>query len=180
MKTLPKDFELDRYGLHCRLVVEEDAGFILQLRTDPVLARFLHATENDLQKQKEWIHEYKLREAKGEDYYFIYSNDNGNVGVNRLYNIKTDSATAGSWICKSDADGMASILTLIILRDIIFDIMGAEYDNFDVRKGNKKVQRLHEMCGAEIVSEDELNYYYRLSSEDYRKNKEQILQLIQD
>lgn len=180
MNRLSPDFELNKYGLHVRYVCENDAEFILGLRTDPILARFLHSTDNDLQKQKEWIREYKLREARGEDYYFIYSNENDYIGVNRLYNIKDNSATAGSWICKSDADGMASILTIIILRDILFDIVGAEYDYFDVRKGNKKVQRLHEMCGAVIESEDELNYYYRLSAKDYRNNKEQILQLIQN
>ena len=75
---------------------------------------------------------------------------------------------------------MASILTIIILRDILFEIMGAEYDYFDMRKENKKVQRLHEMCGAVIESEDELNYFYRLSAEDYKKNKERILQLMQN
>ncbi len=68
---LPSNFELEKYGLHVRLVREEDAEFILQLRTDPLLSRFLHATKNNLQKQKEWIRDYKLREAKGEDYYFF-------------------------------------------------------------------------------------------------------------
>ncbi len=97
-----------------------------------------------------------------------------------MYNITADGASAGSWICRPDADGLASILTIFILHDILFDIMGAEYECFDVRKGNKKVQRLHEMCGAEVESEDDLNYYYCLKAENYRGNKEQILQLIQN
>lgn len=180
MKTLPSNFELDRYGLHVRLVREEDAEFILRLRTDEKLARYLHATDDNVEKQVEWIKRYKVREAAGEDYYFIYDKDGQNIGVNRIYDINYDQeqVTAGSWICK--AEGMMSIYTIIILRDIMFDIMGAKCDCFDVRKGNKKVQRLHEMCGAQKVSEDEQNYYYCLTSEDYKQNKEQILKLLKD
>lgn len=180
MKTLPSNFELDRYGLHVRLVREEDAEFILRLRTDEKLARYLHATDDNVEKQVEWIKQYKIREAAGEDYYFIYDKDGQNIGVNRIYDINYDQeqVTAGSWICK--AEGMISIYTIIILRDIMFDIMGAKCDCFDVRKGNKKVQRLHEMCGAQKVSEDEQNYYYCLTSEDYEQNKEQILKLLKD
>ena len=180
MTKLPSNFELDRYGLHVRLVREEDAEFILRLRTDEKLARYLHATDDNVEKQVEWIKQYKIRETAGEDYYFIYDKDGQNIGVNRIYDINYDQEqlTAGSWICK--AEGMISIYTIIILRDIMFDIMGAKCDCFDVRKGNKKVQRLHEMCGAQKVSEDEQNYYYCLTSEDYKQNKEQILKLLKD
>lgn len=180
MTPLPSNFELDRYGLHVRLVREEDAEFILRLRTDEKLARYLHATDDNVEKQVEWIKQYKIREAAGEDYYFIYDKDGQNIGVNRIYDINYDQeqVTAGSWICK--AEGMISIYTIMILRDIMFDIMGAKCDCFDVRKGNKKVQRLHEMCGAQKVSEDEQNYYYCLTSGDYEQNKEQILKLLKD
>lgn len=180
MTKLPENFELNKYGLHVRLVREEDAEFIVSLRTDKKLARYLHATDDSVEKQVEWIKQYKIRETAGEDYYFIYDKDGQTIGVNRIYDINYDQeqVTAGSWICK--ADGMLSIYTIMILRDIIFDILGAKCDYFDVRKGNKKVQRLHEMCGANKVSSDELNCYYCLTSEAYKQNKEQILKLIKD
>lgn len=180
MTKLPENFELDKYGLHVRLVCEEDAEFIISLRTDEKLARYLHATDNSVEKQVDWIKQYKIREAAGDDYYFIYDKDGQTIGVNRIYGIKYDQeqVTAGSWICK--AEGMLSIYTIMILRDIIFDILGAKCDYFDVRKGNNKVQRIHKMCGATKVSSDELNYYYCLTAEAYKQNKEQILKLIKD
>lgn len=180
MTKLPENFELDRYGLHVRLVRGEDAEFIVNLRTDEKLARYLHSTDDSVEKQVEWIKQYKIREAAGEDYYFIYDKDGQTIGVNRICNIKYDQeqVTAGSWICK--ADGMLSIYTIMVLRDIIFDILRAKCDYFDVRKGNKKVQRLHEMLGANKVSSDEQNYYYCLTSEAYKQNKEQILKLIKE
>ena len=69
---LPSDFKIEKYGLVARFVKEDDAAFIVQLRTDPILSRFLHATDSSVEKQKEWIHSYKERESRGEDYYFIF------------------------------------------------------------------------------------------------------------
>ena len=69
---LPSNFEISKYGLHARFVIESDAEFILSLRTNPMLSRFLHSTDNDVEKQKIWIRNYKERERNGTDYYFIY------------------------------------------------------------------------------------------------------------
>ena len=63
--------KIEKYGLKARLVEEQDAAFILSLRTDPKLSRFLHPTENDEEKQRAYIRGYKEREKQGKDYYFI-------------------------------------------------------------------------------------------------------------
>jgi len=65
---LDRDFSLNRYGLHVRLVNEDDAEYILNLRTDHKLGRFLSKTVNDLEVQKQWIRDYKKREALGLEY----------------------------------------------------------------------------------------------------------------
>jgi hypothetical protein len=171
MKKLPNNFEYDSYGIHCRFVCEDDAEFIVQLRTNPILSRFIHSTENSVQKQREWIRQYKQREALGKDYYFIYFKGDEPIGVNRLYNIDEKSATSGSWICRPNVEGVASILIEIILRHILFDIMGAEFDHFDVRIENKRVRCFTEMCGAKLVSENDLDAFYKLTVEDYKKSR---------
>ena len=71
-KKLPKGFTLDKYGLHVRLVNEDDAAFIVKLRTDERLGQFIHATSPDVEQQKAWIRKYKEREAEGLEYYFIF------------------------------------------------------------------------------------------------------------
>lgn len=65
MIKLPNNFELDRYGLHVRLVGEEDAEFIVHLRTDEKLSRYINKTNVGVDKQKEWIKQYKKRERYG-------------------------------------------------------------------------------------------------------------------
>ena len=66
MKTLPSNFELDRYGLHVRLVREEDAEFIVKLRTNEHNSRYIHDTVADVEQQKVWLRAYKQREIEGE------------------------------------------------------------------------------------------------------------------
>jgi len=179
-KKLPADFHLTKYGLDVCLVKEDDAEFILELRTDPKLGQFLHATDNSVDNQKTWIKEYKKREDQGLDYYFIYKKDDSPIGVNRIYGIDTKNkvATGGSWICKFGLPVELSILTLIIMRDIMFDEFDLEYDRFDVRKLNKKVQKTHLIFGAKEIGEDDLNYYYELYRTDYFLNRQEIIKML--
>lgn len=180
MTKLPSNFELDRYGLRCRLVNEDDAEFILKLRTDPILSRFIHTTENDVTKQVDWIREYKEREVEGKDYYFIFSYCNTPIGVIRVYAIDYDKGcgTIGSWLCAHQTSMEQVMATILIGREILFEELNLRYDYFDVRKKNKKVQRMHDMFGAKIINEDELNFYYVLNKEDFEKNKIEILDLL--
>lgn len=173
-------FKYSAYGVDVRLANFDDAEFILSLRTNDRLSRFIHSTDNDVEKQINWMKEYKKRELKGEDYYFVYSKNGVPFGVNRIYDISLEKnlGTGGSWLCKQGTDVEDSMATLIIMRDIMFDILGLDYDMFDVRKQNKKVQKIHIMLGAKNIGETELDYLYSLSKEDYKKNKDNFLQLL--
>ncbi len=172
MKQLPRDFVIDKYGLHCRYVEEGDAEFIVKLRTDEKRRRFIHSTDSDVEKQIEWIREYKLREAKGEEYYFIYETDGKPIGVNRIYEIHRDHCTEGSWVCLPLEDSSKTIATSLIVRDIIFEILQFDYDCFDVRLGNVKVKKFHKISGASIESQNDVDYFFRLQKEDYLKNRD--------
>lgn len=173
-----ENFELNKYGLYVRLVNEGDAEFILQLRTNSKLCRYIHETEINLEKQKEWIRDYKKREAIGTEYYFIYFYNSQPFGVNRIYNITQDSATSGSWICLPGYLPQQTVATSFILRDILFEYLLLNEDKFDVRINNLQVNKLNKLFGSEIVSQDESNYYWLLTKEQYYKNKNKIMRLL--
>ena len=44
---LPTDFSMERYGLKVRLATKNDTDFIMSLRTDAELSKFIHKTDND-------------------------------------------------------------------------------------------------------------------------------------
>jgi len=169
---------MDKYGLHVRLVNGSDAEFILKLRTDSKLSRYLHSTDSDLSKQVEWIMNYKNRELQGIDYYFIYSQNNNFIGLNRIYNIKDKEATSGSWICQQGLDVDLVISTLLLERDILFEHLNKDFDVFDVRKKNYQVIRTHKMMGAKIIGETDLDYLFQLDKNSYFKKKIYIIDLL--
>ena len=176
---LSKDFSLEKYGLSVRLVTEEDTAFIMGLRTDENKSRFIHKTDNDIQKHLEWLNQYKQREREGRDYYFIYHDKNLNpVGLNRIYNIYEYYGTPGSWICPSSNTPETTIATYFIGKDIAFEILGLDLLIFDVRKLNKSVWKLHQMLGAKRIGESDIDYYFSMSKVDYLKNRDKYLRLF--
>ena len=44
IKNLPLDFSMEKYGLKVRLATEADTDFILSLRSDKELTKFIHQT----------------------------------------------------------------------------------------------------------------------------------------
>lgn len=172
MIKLPKDFELDRYGLHARLVQEEDAEFIVKLRTDPRHARFIGHTDNDVSKQVEWIREYKKRESNATDYYFIFYKDDKPIVLNRLYNIDWVhlSYTSGSWVSVPETDYETVMKCSVVLEEIALDMLGLLVNCYDVRKGNKHVLSFHRnILHAYQYGETELDYLF-MSTPETRKN----------
>mgnify|MGYP006084254503 CR=1 FL=1 len=175
---LDKDFKLDKYGLSVRLVNQDDAEFIIGLRTNIKLGRFLNFTNNDIKNQKKWIRDYKIREKNGLDYYFIYTHNGERIGVNRIYNINGKTATAGSWVCSPHLPFEIPFITVIIIREIFFDILQLQIDLFDTRKENKKVIRMHKILGAHKIFENENDVYHYLTVEDFKISKPKILEYI--
>lgn len=178
MKKLPENFEVNSFGLSVRLVTESDADYILSLRTNKTLARFIHQTDDDRDAQIGWIRKYKQREKEGREYYFIYLLNGKPVGLNRIYNIYEYYGTIGSWICNPDNEVEVSLKTYILMFDLMFDHIKLDITLFDVRKSNKHVWKLHKKLGALLVGESDIDYYFTLNKSTYYKNRETIISLF--
>ena len=94
-------FVLEKYGLSLRYVNQNDADFILKLRTDKNNSRFISSTINDIQEQEKWIKNYKEREKAGLEYYFIVYDENKEAfATYRIYNRSNEMIEIGSFITK--------------------------------------------------------------------------------
>lgn len=142
-RKLPTDFHIRRYGIDVRLVTEDDSEFIVSLRNDDSLGRYIHKS-SDVEIQRQWTREYKKREADGLEYYFIYSKENEPFGLNRIYHIDwaRHTFTGGSWVCKPVTPFEDVMLTAVIATEIeeALDLM---VDIYDVRKDNLQVLKFH-------------------------------------
>ncbi|MDX9746407.1 MAG: GNAT family N-acetyltransferase [Syntrophales bacterium] len=152
---LPVDFKINKYGLTMRLITEADAEFIVSLRSDPERTKYMVTLEDNIEKQREWIREYKRRETEGSDYYFIYFNaENNPIGLNRASHIDYINKTcvASSFIV---VEGLKyeAIVMLLIRFEVMFDVLKIETFQAECHKDNKKVVRIMELFGYKPYGE---------------------------
>lgn len=160
--------------LNLKLVEETDAEFILKLRVDDSLGKFLSKTDTDLEKQKEWLKNYKNREVEKKEYYFIIKRNDTeeNVGVVRLYNFIENSFEWGSWIIKKEAPNYSALESALLIYEYAFYDLKFDKSHFEVRKNNIKVISFHEKFGAKRIKETEQDIFYNYDREDYEKFRE--------
>jgi hypothetical protein len=175
---LNSDFTLERYGLKLRFVDVDDAEYIFNLRTDPLLGKFISETSQDLSDQIDWIKQYKDRQEKGLEYYFIFTKGDNRVGVIRIYNIEKDNATSGSWICSPGLPFEIPTIIVLIMREIFFETLDIGNELMDTRLGNKKVIRMHKLFGAQIIGQNEIDVFHLLAKKAFLVNKQKILSYV--
>lgn len=183
-KLLPPDYAGERYGLTYRFVNETDAGFIYKLRSDATLSKYIHDIHGGVEQQIEWIRNYKQREAKGEEYYFIFFQHEMPIGVIRLYSFHDTTFTSGSWVMVPGTTSEAVLAVPIIVREIAFEELGMEIeDNYDAcHVDNKKVIKFNERFGCKIYKhfQDVKGEYVAMSltKDDFETRKPRLLKLI--
>lgn len=178
MIILPEDFRIEKYGIMARFVDVNDVDFILSLRSDKELTKYIHQTENDRDAQIVWLKGYKERERAGKEYYFIFSKDGVEYGLERIYSVTEENFTHGSFLFKPDAPIGMSSLCDIITREVGFDILGIPKNLFDVRKGNNNVLHYHKTFQPIFLYETELDRFFELSKENFDKNKQKYIRIF--
>lgn len=141
----------------------DDAEFILFLRTDKELNKFISSTLPSIESQRNWIREYLIREKKREEFYFIVKDKrNNSCGTVRLYQIDIErkECTWGSFILKKNRPDGSSFETIHLSLDYAFNTLNLKKIFLDVRKENKKAIYIYEKFGFEKINEDKENYYY--------------------
>lgn len=182
--VLPSDFHGEKYGLAYRLVNENDAQFIVNLRTDPIKSRYIGNTDVSVESQKEWIKNYKERESKGIDYYFIFYFGSIPAGVTRIYEIEDDHFIHGSWVFANNVPPFCSLAAAIIAREIAYDTLGLdeEVDTSGIHEDNQGVLQVSKMMGVDFYGERESDngkfLLGRLPKSVFNDNKQKILNLI--
>jgi hypothetical protein len=178
MKKLSKSV-YQKYGITVRLVEESDAEFIVNLRTNEKLGRFLSQTDGNVDEQRKWIKAYKAREAAGEEFYFIAVGEQGEqYGTTRLYHFEANSFTTGSWLFAENTPAGVAIKADLIGRELAFEELGYEICKFDVRRDNKTVIRFHQFFKPKVIMENDLDIYYELDKASFYKFRDKIINII--
>ncbi|MCY4047887.1 MAG: GNAT family N-acetyltransferase [Candidatus Dadabacteria bacterium] len=166
-----------------RLVEEADAEFIVRLRTDPELGRYLFPTDPSVQKQREWLADYKKREADGVEYYYIIfrNEDEKRCGTVRLF-IEEDHFEWGSLILNGDKTPTSSIEMALFICQAGFEVFGFQKASCKVHKDNLPSIKFHAKMNARIVGEVEtgvgMERLYEMNLEDWEKLRQKFKPLL--
>ena len=135
--------------IYLRSVLEKDAEFILRLRLDERLNKYLSKVNNNLEKERAWIREHK---ALDNDFYFlIVRKDDEPLGTISLYNIKGSEGEFGRWVSVGNA--AENLESVLLLHDFGFYTLDLDLIYSKTVKENVRVLNFHRRFGAEILDE---------------------------
>lgn len=136
---------------HYRLrpVTSEDAAFIVALRSDPLLNRFVHEVSPRVEDQLAWLERYFERAG---DYYFVVENarslePQGTVG---LYNVESGCAEWGRWIVKQSS--IAALESAWLICEVAFSKLELADLRSRTLSGNRTAISFHDSFGASRVA----------------------------
>jgi len=166
---MPPIFDLKLGDTTLQLAEIPDAEFILKLRTDEKLNRYISETKPDIAAQIAWLTAYKQREAAGEEYYFIIRNQSKPVGTIRIHDFNEESFTMASWIIQRGTHPYVSVASALLGYRAGFDYLDYRQARFEVQKGNEPSFRFHRKMGAVAISEDDHSVRFQIAYADYCK-----------
>ncbi|MBR2149276.1 MAG: N-acetyltransferase [Campylobacter sp.] len=176
--------------VNLREVTVDDAEFIFILRRSEK-AKYLDSISDNIEDQRNYIKNYLTKEN---EWYFIVENKNFQpLGTLRISHVGKEKITLGSldiknndknyfvigaWLMIDNATSEESIEGEYLLKRYAFEVLNLEKNYFDVRKGNKRVLNFHKMYGASVINEDDENYYFELTKENFLINSQKFLKMI--
>lgn len=168
------------HRLSLRLVVPEDAGYIHALRMDPRYNAHLSVVTGTVADQENWIRQYKAREAKGAEYYYVIErrDDSTKCGLVRLYDIAEDRFTWGSWILDANKPRKAALESAVLSFGIGFTRLGLTVADVDVRNDNTKARAFYERFGMRYLREDATDTFYEYTRARYETDLADHMRVI--
>lgn len=162
--------------VNLREVELDDAAFILSLRCDEKKSHLLHKTENNLEKQIEYLKHYKTLD--NEWYFIIENKQHEPLGTTRMYDIHDNQFTSGSWLMKDGSLPEETLEGSLLAREMAFETLGFEKDIFHVYKVNKKVVCYHNLWGAVIIDENNDEYIFCQTKESFLKVRKKLYDMM--
>lgn len=151
--------------INLREVTVDDAEFILRLRTSEKAQHFLHHTDPDIEKQREYIRIYLTLEY---EWYFLVVDKTGRpVGCLSAYDRQGDSVSTGRWLMKRGLPVQYGIESDILLKRFLFESVGVGFLRADTRVDNKNIQNFVKMFGYKETHRIGKDIFYMLDKETY-------------
>tara|TARA_R110002049_G_scaffold241333_3_gene415188 strand:- start:5103 stop:5654 length:552 start_codon:yes stop_codon:yes gene_type:complete len=166
-------------SLVLRLITPEDAAYVHSLRIDPTYNQHLPLVQGTADDQRRWIESYKAREAEGLEFYYIIERKNGvPCGVVRLYDLKDDSFTWGSWILDENKPTKAALESAVLSFGIGFKSLNLQTAHVNVRIGNKRAEAFYRRLGMTETHKSQADIFFIYSRQQYEADLNRYMMLF--
>lgn len=140
---------IEGHAFRLREVTLDDVDFIIELRTNPALNKFINETSHDRGRQVAWL---ERQISSKDDYYFVVEGleSQEKNGLISLYNIDRSNQISGEWgrwILK--AKSIAAIESALLIYQLGFETFKMDRIFCRTLEPNKSVLSFHEMCGLQ-------------------------------
>ena len=141
------DLRLNGHAFALRPVTQEDAEFIVNLRTsDPQRVRFLHPVTPDVEAQRTWLDRYFDR---SDDYYWVIErmNSREREGLIGIYDLDAKRRTAewGRWVLRLGS--LAAVESALLVYHAAFEPLKLDLLYCMTAAENLPVLSFHDSCG---------------------------------
>lgn len=137
---------IDGHAFRLRPVSDDDAEFIVNLRRDAVLGRFLHQTSESIERQLVWLAEYYDR---SDDWYFVIErrSDKAREGMISLYDldVRQGAAEWGRWILRRGS--LSAVESALLIYRFAFSNLRLNEVFCRTIAANEAVVSFHDSCG---------------------------------
>lgn len=173
------DYKLEGKYVTLRSVEESDAEFILSVRNNPRISKYLPPLNVTIEQQREWI--TKQRADKDSFYFLWLSPTDEPIGTISLYNMDGNHSEMGR-VC-SIGEPAANVEAFVLFLDFVFDYLKLDYTTGWVYEANKSVIALNNAFGMKwtTTGEDEKGNLYRnciMTKDAYKGKRYNVLKKI--
>ena len=145
------DYKLEGKYVNLRSVTEEDAEFILDIRNNSRISKYLPPLNVSVAQQRQWI--TKQRADKNSYYFILETPDLKPIGTLSVYDIVDNHGEGGRSCCIGEP--FAAVEANVLLTEFMFNTLKLEYTTIWVYEENKPVIALNQSYGYEWVSTNE-------------------------
>lgn len=152
---------MEGYAFRLRPITDNDAAFVVELRSNPDLNRYLHASSNRVEDQLAWLANYYEREG---DYYFVVERRVSGAfeGLISIYDIDTAALSGywGRWILYPGS--LAAVESVWLIFRIAFELLKLNCVYSRTVGENEKVVSFHDSYSHGKAERRLLPQYFRL------------------
>ena len=158
--------------IYLKEVTIKDVNYILKLRTNKNLSKYLNPTSNNKNDQIAWLKKYFQRRKAGKEFYYIFQLSNKkNLGIGRIIHLKKNLFHFGGWILEKNAEPGIALECCLSIYEYAFNYLKYKKCLNWINIENTKVINYHKILGSTFYKKTKKEIFLEFTKNSYKELK---------